>query len=381
MRLLYFSHSFPSPNTRFIRDELEHFNKGHEVTYLSTYPIRFETNGINAVNIPFEQSALNRKWNWLKWKYDLDCTFKNKKFKRKLGEFVEKFKPDIIHCHFAYEGLTLYQNLEADVPVIFHFHGYDASQMLRKNSYVTAMKQAFADKRCHPIYVSENIREKLKQKGLESPRSTVIYYGVSVENFSYSDSVRAEGDRFHFLHISNLQEKKGVDYSIKAFGAFLKRAESPEIYKFLIAGSGPLETELKELTKSLGLESYVEFLGIKSRDEVIALMDKSHVFVHHSITAKNGDQEGIPNVIIEAMAKGMPVLATHHSGIPELVQDGVHGYLVKERDVDALAAAMHKISSWKNFRIEDCAIKVRSKFSKEVHIQQLTEFYNRILAD
>jgi colanic acid/amylovoran biosynthesis glycosyltransferase len=87
----------------------------------------------------------------------------------------------------------------------------------------------------------------------------------------------------------------------------------------------------------LGLRGEVELVGARSHAEVIALLREAHLFVAPCVTAENGDQEGIPNALKEAMAMGIPVLSTWHSGIPELVEDGVSGLLVPERDSEALA--------------------------------------------
>jgi len=104
-----------------------------------------------------------------------------------------------------------------------------------------------------------------------------------------------------------------------------------------VVGEGALRGELERLIGELGVGAHVRLLGWRSHDEVIRLCGSAHLMVAPSVTAANGDQEGIPNAVKEAMALGLPVVATRHSGIPELVEDGVSGLLVPERDVDALA--------------------------------------------
>jgi colanic acid/amylovoran biosynthesis glycosyltransferase len=103
-----------------------------------------------------------------------------------------------------------------------------------------------------------------------------------------------------------------------------------------IVGEGPLKDDLQALIIELNAQGYVNLLGSKTQPEVLSLLEKSHILLAPSITAKNGDQEGIPVTLMEAMAMGMPVLSTKHSGIPELVQDGVSGVLVPERDIETL---------------------------------------------
>ena len=98
-----------------------------------------------------------------------------------------------------------------------------------------------------------------------------------------------------------------------------------------------LRDELKEIINKLGIANQVSFLGWKTHSEILALLRQSHVLVAPSVTADSGDQEGIPNVMKEAMAVGLPVIGTIHGGIPELVENGKTGFLVAERDVDSLA--------------------------------------------
>ncbi|MFW5891561.1 MAG: glycosyltransferase, partial [bacterium] len=130
-----------------------------------------------------------------------------------------------------------------------------------------------------------------------------------------------------------LVEKKGVQYAVKAIAELVK--EFPEI-EYKIAGDGLLSSDIKNLIKELQVEEHIKMLGWKQQDEIEALLDESDLFLSPSVTSKEGDQEGIPVAIMEAMAKGLIVISTYHSGIPELVQDGKTGLLAPERDVETL---------------------------------------------
>ena len=105
-------------------------------------------------------------------------------------------------------------------------------------------------------------------------------------------------------------------------------------------------------------------------------MDVADVFVHHSITSKKGDQEGIPNALVEAMAMEMPVLTTFHSGIPELVSHGVNGFLCEENDVLTYSEQMDQIYNW-GYRKENRDL-IEKKFSLKKHIDKLNEMYDYI---
>ena len=126
---------------------------------------------------------------------------------------------------------------------------------------------------------------------------------------------------------------------------------------------------------SLNLEEHVEFKGEKPQNEIIELLNFATVFVHHSITAPNGDQEGIPNAIVEAMAMEMPILSTYHSGIPELVEHTVNGLLCKEKDIEQFCNQMLEIAKWQFLPIN--RDKVQKMFDFNHHINLLEEFYLR----
>src|SRR5207237_6076487 len=107
-----------------------------------------------------------------------------------------------------------------------------------------------------------------------------------------------------------------------------------------IAGEGPLLEELKNLSRELKIDRRVMFAGFLSQDRMREIFYSSHIFVHPSETGGDGNQEGIPNSMLEAMASGLPVFATNHGGIPEAIENGISGILVPERDHEALAGAL-----------------------------------------
>ena len=107
--------------------------------------------------------------------------------------------------------------------------------------------------------------------------------------------------------------------------------------EYIIAGDGPLKSNLEQIIKQLNLGHHVRLLGSVDHEQAIQLMRQSDILIAPSVTAMDGDQEGIPVVLMEALAMGLPVISTYHSGIPELIIDGKTGFLVNERDSAALA--------------------------------------------
>ena len=154
----------------------------------------------------------------------------------------------------------------------------------------------------------------------------------------------AADGRVRLATVGRLVEKKGVEQAIRAVS--LLRRERPELaFTYRVAGDGPLRGHLEALIGSLGLQDCVTLLGACTGREVAALLEDSQLYLQPSVTAANGDMEGIPVSLMEAMAMGLPVLSTRHSGIPELVADGEAGFLVPERDIPALAARLADLAA------------------------------------
>jgi len=167
-------------------------------------------------------------------------------------------------------------------------------------------------------------------------KSVVIRCGMAVDDFAFQP-VSSEGAQvLQLLAVGRMVEKKGFEYLVQA-AALLKRQNFP--FHLKILGYGPLHEQLRKMVEELGLLGQVDLPGKMSSEEVQRHMAGAHVVVVPSVTDRDGGMEGIPVVIMEAMALGIPVIATRHSGIPEVVRDDT-GTLVPERDAEALARAI-----------------------------------------
>ncbi len=202
----------------------------------------------------------------------------------------------------------------------------------------------------------------------------ILHSGIDLSKFIRDEDT--EHNDFTFLQISSLNRKKGHEYTLKAFAKFLSLQKLKK-YKLILTGDGERKVSLVHLSKKLGIEDYVEFVGFVLHEEAKVLLQNADVFVHHSITAKNGNEEGIPNALIEAMAMELPILSTYHAGIPELVSDGINGYLVKEKDVDSYASRMTDIINWKKLKINREVVAEEFEIGK--HIAKLEAFYFKMI--
>jgi colanic acid/amylovoran biosynthesis glycosyltransferase len=383
MKVLLYSHSFGGITTTFIYNEIIGLiEKGHQVLFVCNELSQSENSniiGCEIKHIPFTPNKIRRKIQWNLWKKDKRILEKDKKFSKELNDTIDHFQPDIIHNHFAYEGIRLYQNLSSvnnKIPMIFHFHGYGASEMLKKNSYVREISSILSNKNCFSIHVSDLMKETLSKYEIPLERSILLRYGIDLDLFKSQDP--PEEGKIVFTQISSLVEKKGHKYTCQAFNLFFQKHKGMKSkIKIQFSGEGESLNELKSLIEALEMKDNVTFLGNISHKECIKVLSKSNFFLHHSVIAENGDMEGIPNAIMEAMAMKLPVLSTFHAGIPELVEHGVNGFLCEEKDIEKYSFQIEEILAWKKLEIN--REKVAQFYNFKNHNDQLESFYFNLI--
>ncbi|WP_416068163.1 glycosyltransferase [Rhizobium sp. ZK1] len=253
--------------------------------------------------------------------------------------------PDsIIHCHFGPAGKVIADLKKHGLvksPMTTVFHGYDITQYIVEatDAYKTLFSEADL-----LIPISDFWRRRLTELGAPSDKIRTIRLGVDCNAFEYKRRVAVPGETTRFITIGRMTEKKGHRYTIEAFKALAERRPDLNICLDVI-GDGPDLQEIRAITTGWQSNAKITLHGALAHQDVRAMLDQSHIFVLPSVVAANGDMEGIPVSIMEAMAMGLPVISTRHSGIPELVEDDLSGILVDERDVDALSAAMERLGS------------------------------------
>lgn len=243
-------------------------------------------------------------------------------------------KYDIVHAQFGPFGLYALKLLQLgaiDGVLVTSFRGYDATQHLHADS--RRYSELFRKGRLF-LPVSESLARKLVEAGCEPSKISVLHSGIDCTKFQYTEPRRTEGQPTRMVTVGRFVEKKGVAYALEAVAQVIAWGRAV-VYD--IVGDGPLRSEIERQIDRLGIATHVRLLGWKSHHEVLAILQKSHVLLAPSVTADDGDEEGIPNVVKEAMAIGLPVVSTVHAGIPELVVDGESGFLVPERSVADLA--------------------------------------------
>jgi colanic acid/amylovoran biosynthesis glycosyltransferase len=286
---------------------------------------------------------------------------------------------DILHCHFGPVGSLGALLLDAGVVrgrLVTTFHGVDVSAYVRDD--VDQYRRLFSRGDLF-MPISDFWRDRLVRLGCDPARISVHRMGVDLRRFACRPRGTAPGRALRLLTVGRLVEKKGIEFALRAVASL---RHGPVPIQYVIVGDGPLRAELEALARALRIDHRVTFHGWQPHDAVENLMYGSDILVAPSVTSVEGDQEGIPVTLMEGMATGMPVVSTYHSGIPELIEDGVSGLLVPERDVDALAAALRRLMGTPDVRSamgRAAREKVEREYDLDVLNDRLVEQYRRLL--
>ncbi len=247
------------------------------------------------------------------------------------AHFLRRDPYDVIHCQFGQLGLKALRLRDMGVArgrLVVSFRGADLTVYGAAEGYARLFREGDLF-----LPVCDRFKRKLLALGCEARKVRVHLSGISLSKFEYTPRRRDAGEPTRLLTVARLVEKKGVTYGIEAVARL--KALGHRV-RYTVVGDGVLRPELERTIQRLGLAEEVRLVGGRSHDDVIPMLRDAHILLAPSVTASDGDQEGMPVVLMEGMAMGLPVVSTLHSGIPELVQDGVSGFLVPERDVEAL---------------------------------------------
>jgi colanic acid/amylovoran biosynthesis glycosyltransferase len=259
-----------------------------------------------------------------------------------LQALAERIAPDYIHAEFGRMGVLANRIASASRPLVVFMHAYDITAVPKDPVWHRRYARLWRPE-VTVLTPSEFMRQKVIALGASPQQVVVQPNGVDVRNWSYSDAASRFDGKVTFLFVGRLIEKKGPRQLVEAFARM--RALAPEVdAELVLCGSGSLEAALREDVERLGLQSAVHLRGAVPSDEVRRAMMRAHIMVQHSVETASGDMEGLPVSLTEAAACGLPIIATRHSGIPEIVLDDVNGCLVAEHDIDGMAAKMAELA-------------------------------------
>lgn len=285
--------------------------------------------------------------------------------------FIRSLKKHKIQVVLAQYGTTAHRIVKLckhlKLPLITHFHGYDASiQSVIENCAYYREVFEYSTK---VIAVSLRMHEKLIRLGCSSEKVIYNPYGP---NSSFLE-IKPQFAEPLFIAVGRFVDKKAPYYTILAFSQVLKQYPNAQL---IIGGKGELYEVCYNLIRHLKIEDRVSLPGILSREQFLDYLSISLAFVQHSVRALSGDQEGTPVAVLEASAAGLPVIATIHAGIPDVIVDGETGFLVAEHDVKAMAEKMMQLLENKTLAMhlgKQGKERIKNNFTIERHLKVLDE--------
>jgi len=279
--------------------------------------------------------------------------------------------PDVIIANFGPTGVSaarLKENFFPKAKVVVIFHGYDVSGYVAKNGW--DIYRNMAPNIDLGICVTQRWSELIKR---ETKMANVVTHHLGVRCHDMPHWKGAGGQAFSILFVGRMTEKKGFRHLIAAAAILRARNVSLRVHAI---GDGPDLVSYKEEVAKHGLSDAFTFHGARSHGFVLDLMSKADCLVAPSVTAEGGDQEGIPVVLMEAMAIGTPVISTRHSGIPELIEAETSGLLTDEKDDSGLADCVERLARNPSVRTElsnRARARVRESFDAEKQNRRLFE--------
>ena len=290
-------------------------------------------------------------------------------------DLLKKDQPDLVHVYYGHKAVHFLEMLQAwGGPFVVSFHGVDVSKFIDDEGYADKLKTVFAQAQL-VMARSQSLLDRLVELGCPAEKLRMNHTPIPLEHLQPTVREAPTDGQWRFVQACRLIQKKGILTTLKAL-AIVKQTH-PNL-RYLLGGEGPLREKIRQKIEALGLKQNVELLGCLDQDQLLAEYNRAHLFLHPSETTKESDQEGIPNSMLEAMATGLPIVATQHGGIPEAVTNGHDGLLVPERSPEALATALLTLmadSSELSRMSANAAASVRTNFGASAQVAALEDVY------
>jgi colanic acid/amylovoran biosynthesis glycosyltransferase len=258
-----------------------------------------------------------------------------------LVDLLQRHRPRLAHVYYGHKAVKYLPMLRRwGGPLVVSFHGMDVTGSAYRPEDPATLAEVFAHARLI-LGRSQSLLNRLAELGCPSEKLRLNRTSIPLEHLVPAIRTAPDDGRWILLQACRLIPKKGLQTTLVALREVIRVLPHARL---ILAGSGPLAEELRAQVAEMGLSEQVEFAGWCSQERLSGLYAQAHIFLHPSEVTETGDQEGIPNALLEAMATGLPAIATRHGGIPEAVSDGVDGLLVPEKSPQLLAEAILRLS-------------------------------------
>lgn len=316
-----------SASETFIRNHIKHLDEYAEVHNLSGGWVPFFANE-KAIFFPFLAKVEQAFAQIL-----LRREFMQGFTARAVAAYLHKHSIQIVLAEYGPSGVAMLPICKRlGIPLVVHFHGLDAHGTDIFEQYGKAYKDVF-EYASAVIGVSTHMCKRLVEMGCAQEKVHYIVYGIDTKFTDLKINLNSK----NFLMVGRLVDKKAPNLTIEAFAKVVKRFPNANLR---IAGDGPLLPVCKATIQKLNIAQNVHLLGVQTHEQIATLMQDTFCFVQHSVTAKNGDSEGTPVAILEASFVGLPVVATRHAGIKDVILEEQTGFLVNEFDIKSMAEKM-----------------------------------------
>jgi len=296
-----------------------------------------------------------------------------------LERILRRRQADLMHVYFGHTGVHLLPFVQRwPRPVVVSFHGMDVQERASQPGYLDRL-QTLLQEATLVLARSHSLLDRLRELGCPEDKLRLNRTGIPLDRFPQQQRRFPEDGRWHLVQACRLIEKKGIPVTLEAFARV--RRDFPHM-RLTIAGEGPKLDSIKAKISELGLAEAVTLSGFLDEQSLCELYREAHIFIHPSQMTADQNQEGVPNAMLEAMATGLPVIATLHGGIPEAVEHGQSGLLSAERDVDATEANLRQLVTdsglWEQLG-RRAASSVRENFEQRAQIDKLEDFYEEAI--
>ncbi len=292
-----------------------------------------------------------------------------------LVDLLEEDRPDLVHVYYGHKAVGFLPMLhEWGGPWIVSFHGVDVAKHLEEKDYLKKLRWVFAQARL-VLARSESLLQRLADLGCPPEKLRLNRTPIPMEHLEPAAREAPADGHWRFLQACRLIPKKGILTALDAMDSVITLLPGA---KYIVCGEGPMTEQIRKFVDEKSLNRHVELRGWLSQEELGREMRQAQLFLHPSEQTPDNDQEGVPNSMLEAMAAGLPVIATKHGGIPEAVTDGHDGFLVPERDAAALNNAIIKLAHNPALYAQmsrNAAQSAREKFGAEQQLANLEDLY------
>jgi glycosyltransferase involved in cell wall biosynthesis len=261
---------------------------------------------------------------------------------------------------------------QLNIPLVAHFHGYDASERTTIEKFGKSYRELF-NYAAAVVAVSNKMITDLNNLGCAKEKIYLSPCGPSADFFQ----VKPLTNKKQFVAIGRFVEKKAPHLTLAAFKIVNEKHPDSNL---VMIGEGELLSVCKHFAELWGMKNKVEFRGIQTADNIRITLSESIAFVQHSVVALNGDSEGTPVAVMEASAASLPVIATKHAGINDVIVNGQTGFLVEEKDVNSMAEYMIRIIEQPDLarKMGEAGRKnIKENFSLEKNLSELKQILKK----